>query len=333
MWTNILILFVLLLISGYFSAAEVALLSVTDLKVRTYLKENKRGSRILRKLKERPRRMIIIVLIGNNIANISAASMTAIIVSEHFGSGVIGLATGILTLLILIFGEIMPKTFANRNAGAIALFISRPVYYFGLIIYPFVWFLEWITNLMHRIVKIPDQELITETEIKEMIQFGVERNVIQPHEQYIMNQALIFSDTLAKEIMVPFKNVFMLQGEKTISEAMSEIITSGYSRVPVYKSDKHDIVGIALVKDIARELVKNKGNARIEQVAKKPIIVDEDFKINYLFKIFQKTHVHIAVVVDKQQKAVGIATLEDLLEELVGEIEDESEKMENNPIA
>ncbi|MFA6271620.1 MAG: hemolysin family protein [Patescibacteria group bacterium] len=333
MLINVFILIVLLALAGFFSAAEVALLSVTDVKVRTYLKQKKRGAGTLHKLKKNPRRMIIVVLIGNNVANISAASLTSIIVNDTFGSAALGLATGLLTLLILIFSEITPKTFANRYAGRIALWISRPIYLFGVIIFPITWFLEWITSMMHKMVRVQDQELITETEIKEMIQFGVEKNVIEPHEQYIMNRALKFSDISAKEIMVPLKNVFMLFGQKTISDAMSEIVLSGYSRVPVYESDKREIAGIALVKDIARELVKNKGNIQIRQVAKKPIIVDEDFKIKYLFKIFQRTHVHIAVVVDKQQKAVGIATLEDLLEELVGEIEDESDKIESKNIA
>ena len=325
MWLNFFILLILLLLSGFFSGAEVALLSITEVKIRTFLKEDKKGARALCKLKESPRRMIIIILIGNNIVNVSAASMTAIIAVEHFGSGGLGLATGLLTLLILIFGEITPKTFANRNSGAISLLISRPIYYFGVVIYPIVIFLEWITTMMHKLVKIPDQESITEAEIKEMIQFGVEKQVIEPEEQYIINKALRFSDTSAKEIMVPFKDVFTLHGGKRISQVMGKIITSGYSRIPIYKTDKREIVGVAMVKDIARELAKNKGNTTLEDVAREPIFINEDLRIDYLFKIFQKKHVHISIVVDKKKNAVGIATLEDLMEELVGEIEDESD--------
>jgi CBS domain containing-hemolysin-like protein len=277
--------------------------------------------------------MIIVVLVGNNVANISAASIMSIIVNDTFGSPALGIATGILTLLILIFGEITPKTFANRFAGRIALWISRPIYLFGIVIFPVVWLLEYITSFMHKIVKVQDQELITETEIKEMIQFGVEKNVIEPHEQFIINRALKFSDISVKEIMVPYKSIFSLPGGKNVAEAMNEIILSGYSRVPIYEKDPRNIVGVALAKDIARQLVEKKDSIQISQIAKKPIIVDEDFKIKYLFKIFQRTHVHIAVIVDKQQRTIGIATLEDLLEELVGEIEDESEKVENSPSA
>lgn len=328
MLINIIILVALLLIAGFFSGAEGALLSVTDVKVRTYLKQKKRGAGTLQKIKRNPRRMIITILVGNNVANISAASLTSIIVNDTFGSAALGYATGVLTLLVLIFGEITPKTFANRYAGTIALWISRPIYLFGIVIFPVTWLLELITSAMHKLVKVQDHESITETEIKEMIQFGVEKNVIEPHEQYIINRALKFSDISVKEIMVPFKNVFSLPGEKTVKDAMSEIILSGYSRIPIYESDPKNIVGMALAKDIARQLVDKKDLIPIMQVAKQPIIVDEDFKIKYLFKMFQRTHVHIAVIVDKQQKTVGIATLEDLLEELVGEIEDESEKTE-----
>ncbi|MFA6391274.1 MAG: hemolysin family protein [Patescibacteria group bacterium] len=333
MLINTIILIALLLIAGFFSAAESALLSITDVKVRTFLKQKKRGAGTLQKLKRNPRRMIIVILVGNNVANISAASLMSIIVNDSFGSAALGYATGILTLLVLIFGEITPKTFANRFSGTISLWISRPIYLFGIVIFPVTWLLEWITSAMHKLVKVQDHESITETEIKEMIQFGVEKNVIEPHEQYIMNRALKFSDISVKEIMVPFKNIFSLPGEKNVAEAMNKIILSGYSRVPIYERDPKNIVSVALAKDIARQLVKKNDSIQINQIAKKPIIVDEDFKIKYLFKIFQRTHVHIAVIVDKQQRTVGIATLEDLLEELVGEIEDESDKIESGQIA
>lgn len=329
---QIVILFILIILSGFFSGSEVALLSITPVRVRTYLKEKRKGSIALDRLKLNPRRMIITILIGNNVVNIVAASLTAYIASQKFGSTGIGILTGILTLVILIFGEITPKTLASRYAGRFSLWVARPIELMGTLLYPLVYILEKLTKTLENSVKLEIHEVITEADIKNMIEFGVEQKIVQPEEQYIINRALAFSDITASKIMIPLRDVFTIEQKTTIEKSIINIIESGYTRVPLYDKQKDNIVGVVMVKDIAREMIEKRGNKLLEELNVSPIHVPKNIRIDYLFKIFQKAKKHMAIVSGPDKKAVGIVTLEDLIEELVGEIVDESdvENKDNN---
>jgi CBS domain containing-hemolysin-like protein len=327
---KILLLIILISLSGFFSGSEVALLSVTPIRVRTYLKEKRKGSGALSRLKARPRRMIITILIGNNVVNITAASLVAVIATDYFGSISLGIAAAALTLIILIFGEITPKTLASQYAGRISLFIARPIEVFGYLLYPLVIFLDWLAGALERFVKFKKHALITEADIKTMVEFGVEHRVVEPAEQYIINRALAFSDITAHKIMIPLWDVFSLESSATIDDSLGKIIESGFSRIPLFERNRDTIIGIAMVKDMARELVANRGHKLLKEVAVPATFVPENIRIDYLFKIFQKRRKHMAIVQDKDKKAVGIVTLEDLVEELVGEIVDESDVTSGN---
>ena len=322
---NIALLIFLIILSGFFSGAEVALLSISHIKVRTYLKDKRQGSVALSRLKSQPRRIIITILIGNNVANITAAAIATVIATKKFGSTGIGVVTGVLTFLILVFGEITPKTFASKYAGRISLLIAKPIEIFKYSLYPLVVFFDWLTQAMEKLVKLKKLEPITESEIKTMIQYGVEKKVVAPEEQLIINRALAFSDTTAKDVMVPLKNVFSLPADELLATALKKMIKSGFSRIPVYDKSASDIIGIVLVKEIIKELATQRKGKVLKDVVGQPIIVPESMRIDYLFKIFQKKHRHFAIVQSSGNKAVGIATLEDLIEELVGEIVDESD--------
>jgi len=310
---KILLLIILISLSGFFSGSEVALLSVTLIRVRTYLKEKRKGSGALSRLKARPRRMIITILIGNNVVNITAASLVAVITTDYFGSISLGIAAAALTLIILIFGEITPKTLASQYAGRISLFIARPIEVFGYVLYPLVIFLDWLAGALERFVK-----------------FKKQHRVVEPAEQYIINRALAFSDITAHKIMIPLRDVFSLESSATIDDSLGKIIESGFSRIPLFEKNRDTIIGIAMVKDMARELVAKQGHKLLKEVAVLTTFVPENIRIDYLFKIFQKKRKHMAIVQDKDKKAVGIVTLEDLVEELVGEIVDESDVTSGN---
>ena len=269
--------------------------------------------------------MIITILIGNNVANITAAAIATVIATKRFGSTGIGIATGVLTFLILIFGEITPKTFASKYAGRISLLIARPIEIMKFSLYPLVLFFDWLTHTMEKFVKLKKMESITESEIKTMIQYGVEQKVVAPEEQLIINRALAFSDTSAKDVMVPLKDVFSLPADESLEVALDKIIESGFSRIPVYDKSASDIIGIVLVKEIVKDLASKSKNKLLRDVVVQPIIIPESMRIDYLVKIFQKRHRHFAIVQSSDNKAIGIATLEDLIEELVGEIVDESD--------
>lgn len=322
---QILLLVILIMLSGFFSGSEVALLSVTPVRVRTYAKEKRKGWVALKRLKSNSRRMIIIILIGNNVVNITAASLMAVITTNYFGTISLGITAGILTLLILILGEITPKTLASQYAGRISLLIARPIEILGWILYPLVILLELLSKSMEKIVRIKSHAAITEADIKSMVEFGVEQNVVQPEEQYIINRALAFSDISAKNIMIPLRDVFSMNCNDRVGESLKTIIDSGFSRIPIYQDEKSKIIGIAMIKDVARELAMKKNDKLLRDVAMPTTFVPDNIRIDYLFKIFQKKHKHMAIVQDKNKISVGIVTLEDLIEELVGEIVDESD--------
>jgi len=327
---DLIILIILLFLSGFFSGSEVALLSVTPVRVRTYLKEKRKGSAALGRLKAKPRRMIITILIGNNVVNIAAVALATVIATEQFGSVGLGIITGILTLIILVFGEITPKTLASRYAESISLLIARPIEVLGYFLYPLVLLLERLTGLLERFVRFKKHEPITEADIKTMIEFGVEHKVVNPEEQFIINRALAFSDITASQIMIPLADVFCMDINTTVGNSLGKIIDSGFTRIPVYKGKKENIVGIAMVKNIARELTNNRGTKPLKDVVVPPIFVPENIRVDYLFKIFQSQRKHMAVVYGQNKKVVGVVTLEDLIEELVGEIIDESDVKAGN---
>lgn len=321
-----ILLILLLALSGFFSGAEVALLSVSKVKVRTFVREKRRGSSALQRLKQYPRRMIITILIGNNVVNISAAAITTVLATEHFGSVGVGVATGLLTAAVLIFGEITPKTLAARYATIISLRIAPTILGMGYALFPLVRAFEWFTGRIERLFKSASHDGTTEADIKTLVQFGVEENVVAPHEQFIINRALAFSDSTARAVMIPEASTFMLPADASIEDSFSDIISSGFSRIPIYEGDRTNVIGLVYIKNIAKEIVADWGHERMIEIAVPPIIIPEMTRIDYLFRIFQKQHMHMAIVHDRQQRTIGIVTLEDLIEELVGEIHDESDK-------
>ncbi|MFC1687016.1 hemolysin family protein [Patescibacteria group bacterium] len=329
---SILILLILILFSGFFSGAEVALVSVSSIKVKTFLKEKRKGSGALMKLKARPRRMIITILIGNNIVNIAAASMATLFAADRFGSTGIGVITGLLTLLILIFGEITPKTLAQKNAGTIALIIAKPISILGTILFPLVYFLEWLSKKLEGVVKLKRIASISEAEIRATLEYGVEKNVIDQEERNIMARAIRFSDITIREIMTPINKVFSLDCSQTINQTLNQIIESGFSRIPIYKGKKDNISNIILIRDVMREFKNIHGDKTLEEIANQSVYVDDTIELNHVMKMFQDKQIHMAFVKDKKNKVIGVVTLEDIIEELVGEITDESDLKPNTII-
>ncbi|MFA5051861.1 MAG: hemolysin family protein [Patescibacteria group bacterium] len=324
-----ILLVVLIAISAFFSGSEVALLSVSAVRVRTLLKEKRAGATALAKLKHMPRRMIITILIGNNVANISAASIVTILTNRVTSSISIGVAAGLLTLVLLIFGEITPKTLASRYTSRLSLIVARPILILNYTLYPLVVFLDWLAEKLESLVKVKPHDPITEEEIKTMIEYGVEHNIVSQTEQLIINRALMFADTTARTVMIPLQDTDSLDASILVRDALPQIIASGYSRTPVYEGRPNNIVGAVLIKNIARVFIENGGDKPLSAIMVDIPSVPDVIRIDYLFKILQKTRKHLAVVHDDSHQAIGIVTLEDLIEELVGEIADESDESDS----
>lgn len=332
--TGIIITLVLLVIlSGFFSGSETAIISLSDAKVRSLLKKNIRGARVLHMLKQDPHRLLITILIGNNLVNIGASVLAAVLFTDLFGSTGLGIATGVMTFFILIFGEITPKSFATKYSVKMSLFASRPLYVMQIIFAPIIWFLDKIVKFMiRRLGSDVREEQISEEEIKALIDIGAEEGSIEKREKELLKNVLQFNDIQVEEVMTPRVSIDAIPIESTLQEAIDFVIHKSHSRIPVYKETIDDIVGIITIKDVLALSEQFHANKKLENIElKKPLMVPVSKKIDVLFREFQKARTHIAIVIDEYGGTAGLVTLEDLLEEIVGEIVDESD-IEEMPI-
>lgn len=324
---SLIISFVL---SGFFSSSEVALLSLTDAKVRSLCAQKKRGSKSLEWLKHHPHKLIITILIGNNFVNILASVLATVYVSKNFGSEALGVATGILTMLILIFGEILPKTFAQSHATFFALFSSPIIKCLSYIFFPLVWLLEKLSNLLTHKKKKNLSEADLESELLALAEIGEEGGALEKGEKNIIENVLDFSDTIVEEVMTPRTHIDALDAETTLDQAIDFAIQHTHSRLPVYEGNLDDITGIITIRDLLEDHKQFDGNKKLKDLeVKKPLFIPHTRKISDALTDFQKQKVQIAVVVDEYGGTEGLCTLEDLVEEIFGEIEDESDLPSN----
>jgi CBS domain containing-hemolysin-like protein len=318
------ILILLIILSGFFSGAEVALLSVTRVRLRTFLKQKKRGAAALKRLKDNSHRMIITILIGNNIVNVAAATLTTLLVQNIFGEAYLSVGAGVLTLIILVFGEITPKTFAASHAGRIALIIAPAVEILSIILLPAILALDSITQVLRRFTGEATHTM-SEADVQSTIELGVESHVINPHEESVMQKALTFHDITAFDVMTPKEEMFILDANRQVGDVVDQAIHSEFSRFPVFDDSPERITGVVHIKDIFRAMQHKDGTGKLADIAQRPVFVPAKIRIDNLFKAMQKRRVHLVLVRSQGSALAGLVTLEDLLEELVGEIADEHE--------
>jgi len=321
-------LFVLcVLLSAFFSSSEVALMSMTRAKVRTLDNENRVGSHALLTLKESPEHFLITILIGNTIVNIAAAAIATAIAIEMYGNIGVGIATGVVTIILLVFGEIGPKIYATRAPDTFALTIAPVILLLSKIISPIIWLVERVSPTLG-IGKDADEPTVTEEEIKEWIDVGKEEGTIEQDEQDMLYSVLEFGDTTAREIMTPRVDVVLMEDTLSFEEAIRVFNDTGFSRIPVYHDRIDNITGILNVKDVFSAMVSHRKDSTIKEVMYDPMFVPETKKIDDLLKELQVHRVQMAMVIDEYSSFVGIVTVEDILEELVGDILDEYDKDE-----
>ncbi|MFQ5572804.1 MAG: hemolysin family protein [Nitrosopumilaceae archaeon] len=327
LWIEITALAVLIGLSGFFGGMEVALVGVRKSKVQQLLIQKAKGSKALHKLKSNPGWMMASVNLGNNLVNVAASALAASIAIRIFGDEGLGIAIGIMTFLILVFGEITPKTYCNANATKIALRFSPVLLGFSYAFYPIVKLFEIIS---HGMVKLTGSSYLppalTEEEIKGVIDQGLEDKAIEKEEQELVHGALQFDDIVIRSVMIPRPKMFTLNSKMLLFEALPLINQSGHSRIPIYGSSKDEIVGFVHVRDVLKELEKDNKMIRLNDIARKPVIASQEKLVSSLLKEMKGRKTHMAIVVDEFGGVEGLVTLEDLLEEIVGEIEDESDK-------
>ncbi len=316
----------LLALSGVFSGSETALISLSMARAESLYKEGRRGSHALYLLKKDPSRMLITILIGNNVVNIAASAMATVIATDYFGDSGPGIAVGVLTILILVFGEITPKSLATRFSERISLFIAPIIYGFMRLIYPLVWTFQLLTNWVQSSTRAMEDPLVTESEVITLIEHGEEEGVIDTGEREMIERIFNFSDLKAEDVMTPRRQVFRLDGRRTLREVLPEILEENYSRIPLYVEDPDEIVSLVILRDLISVIASGKLDKPIVELGQEPVFTPANTPIDELIRTLKTKSMHLAVVVDEHGAMVGVVSLEDLLEELVGEIYDETDE-------
>jgi gliding motility-associated protein GldE len=325
--SEIALLALLILLSGFFSGSEIALFSTNRVKIRKLAEEGDRNARVLEELLSRPNRLLTAILVGNNLVNIGAAAIATSLAIQFFGSKGVGLATGVMTLLVLIFGEITPKGVATRNSERISLLVARPIATLVKLLYPIVKVLVFITKpIVTAFGGKSNIPFVTEEEIKMLVEVGEKEGVIEKEEKEMIKGIFEFGETTAKEVMVPRIDMKCISADATIEDGIKLALETGHSRFPVFEESVDNIIGILYTKDILRYLDKRK--LKLRQIIRPAYYVPETKKLDELLEEMQEKKTQIAIVVDEYGGTAGLVTLEDIIEEIVGEIWEEHEVIE-----
>jgi len=325
-----IVLLVLIFLSAFFSCAETALTTVNRIRVRTLIEEGNKKAVTLGKVIENSGKMLGAILIGNNIVNISTSSIATVLAIDLLGNTGAGVATGIITLLILIFGEITPKTFATLNAETISLHVAGIIYTLMYILTPAIYIVNQLSLGVLKLLRVnPDNKgtTITETELRTIVDVGHEEGIIESEERRIINNVFDFGDARARDVMIPRIDMTFVSIDSTYQELLDIFEEFRYTRLPVYQGTNDNVIGIINMKDIL--LYKPDTEFHIKDYLREAYYTYESKRISELMLEMRKTSVNIAIVLDEYGATAGLITLEDLLEEIVGEIRDEYDEDED----
>jgi hypothetical protein len=329
---QLVILVLLLSASAFFSSAETALMTSNKLRIRN-LAENgdKRAEKVL-EITANTDKMLSAILIGNNIVNLSASALSTTLTLKMFGSSLVGIATGILTFLILVFGEITPKNVASKNAENIALKYIGIISVLVVILTPAIYIVNKVAGIVISlfIKNNDDNNMVTEDELRAMVEVSHEDGVIEKEEKKMIVNVVDFGDTVAGDIMLPRVDMVMVSVESSYDEILKIFREERYTRIPVYEESPDNVIGILNVKDFL--LIEDKENFSVKEHLREPLYTYEYKKTSSLMVDMRKTGANIVIVLDEYGTTVGLITLEDMLEEIVGEIRDEFDADEDEGI-
>ena len=332
MFYDVLTIAVLILLSGVCSGTETAFTSISLIQKKELFKMKSKRSKIALSLVEKPDLLLTSILIGNNAVNIGVTSFVTTFVIELFGSSYVGYATGILTFLVLIFGEITPKQVAITYNMNIVLFMAPIVRFFTIILYPIVYIVRGISNFFSKFFNNGKGDSLSIEGILNIFDAAEAEGVVDEYESDLVEKVLYFSETQTKTIMTHRSNLFKVSEELTIKDSFHQIIQSGFSRIPLYGKDPLDITGVLLLRDLLKEISVGNDDVKLKELMKEPLFVPESLHIDKLFAQLKLRNIQIAIVIDEYGVLSGIITLEDVVEELFGELYDEHEQVKPEAI-
>jgi len=330
---QLLVLIVLICFSAFSSSAETALTTVNRIRIRTLAGQGNKKAAVLLKILRQPEKMLSVILIGNNIVNLYASSLATTLTLHVSGSGAVALTTGILTLVILVFGEVTPKTMATRNAETMALSYAGIIHFLMWFFTPIVFVVNGLAAGVLKMIgadRKKGQRPLTEEDLRTIVEVSREEGVIENEEKKIINNVFDFGDTLAKDIMIPRIDMTFVRENATYGEVLEIFRKEKFTRMPVYKDTTDSVTGIINMKDLL--LRDPKKEFRVSEFIREPMFTYEFKKTAELMIEMRRTCSNIVIVLDEYGVTAGLVTLEDLLEEIVGEIRDEYDVDEEKDI-
>lgn len=329
---QIIIIIILLLLSAFFSSAETAFTMVNKIKIRSLIEEGNKRAITVGKVIDNSGKMLSAILIGNNIVNISASSLMTTLTIHLWGSYATGIATGIMTVLVLIFGEITPKTTATIHAEKFALFYAPIIYFIMNVLTPVIFVVDKLSGVILKALHVDPNSghnKITEEELRTFVQVSHEDGVIESNEKKIINNLFDFGDTEAKDVMIPRIDMTLADVNTSYDDIIELFRETKYTRIPIYEGNADNVIGILNIKDLI--LTPHDDKFNIRSVMRKPFFTYEHKNTSELFNVMQRSSHSISIVLDEYGSTAGMITTEDLLEEIVGEIRDEYDTDETDP--
>lgn len=330
---QIIFLIILLILSAFFSSAETALTTVNKIRIRTLAEDGDKRAECVLRITDDSGKMLSAILIGNNIVNLSASSLATSLAIKLLGSMGAGIATGILTFLILIFGEISPKTLATIHSEKIALRYSGIIGFLMKILTPVIFLINNLSLGFLRLLRVnpnDGNQQMTEEELRTIVDVSKENGVIESDEHEMINNLFDFGDSQAKEVMIPRIDVTFVHADSSYDELLDLYKKDKFTRLPVYEESIDNVIGIVNIKDLL--LCTDKEHFSVRDIMREPYFTYEHKKTAELLIELRKSSISLAIVLDEYGVTAGIITLEDLLEEIVGEIRDEYDEDEEDPI-
>ncbi|WP_447972801.1 hemolysin family protein [Nitrospira sp. Kam-Ns4a] len=321
---DLLVLATLIFLSAVISAAEIGFFSVNETRLRALVETGSRRASMALHLRSNPQRLLSTIMIADNLVNIGAASFATILTIRLFGSEAVAIATGVLTFMMLVFSDIVPKTLAAKHAVAVVLTMAYPIYWIEFLLKPVLLVLEPMIDKITggKGLTVP---FVTEEELKIMLDVGGKAGVIETEEVKMIKNVFQLNDITAEDAMTPRIYMFALDGNLRLQDVQDQLFTSKYSRIPVYEGTLDNITGILYKTRALMELAQGRSDVRLKDIATPPLFVPRSKPADDLMKQFQQEKRHMAIVVNEFGGIMGLVTLEDLLEEVVGEIMDETD--------
>lgn len=326
---QLIILILLLILSAFFSASETALMAISKIKVRNMIEDNVKGAKVVDKLISSPNKLLSAILVGNNLVNIGASALATSLAISYLGASGVGIATAVMTVLVLIFGEITPKSLAATNSEKVSLTVAKPLRIITKIFTPLTTILMLVTNAIIRLFGgNPDEDrpFITEEELRTMVQVSHEEGVLQVQERKIIDNVFEFRASQVKDVMTTRTDMVAVEDDITYAELLEIFRDERFSRLPVYEGTIDNIIGVIYVKDLVFHEA-NKENFEVREFMREPFFTYEFQRISRLFEQLRTRRIALAIVLDEYGGTAGVTTLEDLVEEIVGDLEDEYDEI------